>query len=185
MIKYALVAPASSLSVWTEKEGLLSPVGHDLEIAAAGFTVAVTLEGARFSVKLVVPVSGLRVRGAIKRGVVSPMSAKDQGEIEATMKGTVLDAAAHPEILYAAEGTVVVGAGMGDLNVAGTLTLGGKTAPLPLTVHVSGTGDEKRIEGVVRFRQTAFGLKPYSAMLGTLRVKDEVRVSWTLVLRKE
>jgi hypothetical protein len=184
MARYVLVPDASSLSVWTEKEGLLSPVAHDLEILATGITVVATLEGGRFSVKLAVPVAGLRVRGAVKRGVVSPLSAKDTAEVEKTMRGTVLDAAKTPEIVYAAEGTV--GA---DLDVSGDLSLNGKTLPLPVSVHVSamadGTRDERRVEGVVRFKQTAFGVKPYSAMLGTLRVKDEVRVSWSLLLRKD
>jgi hypothetical protein len=180
MARYLVVPDASSLSVWTEKEGLLSTVAHDLEIAATGFSVAATVEGGKFSVRVVVPVSGLKVKGAVKRGIVAPLAEKDHREIEATLAGTVLDAGAHPEIVYEGQGQNAA-----DADATGSLTLRGKTVSLPVSSHVSGVADEKRVEGVVRFKQTAFGVKPYSAMLGTLRVKDELRVSWSLVLRKE
>ena len=36
-----------------------------------------------------------------------------------------------------------------------------------------------------RFAQTRFGVKPYKALMGALKVKDEVRVSWELRLREE
>jgi polyisoprenoid-binding protein YceI len=61
----------------------------------------------------------------------------------------------------------------GGLRVTGDLTLLGRTAPLELDVAVNdGT---LTAAGVIR--QTDFGMKPYSALFGALKVADEVRVS--------
>lgn len=173
MVKYVPTAGACSLDVWTYKEGLLSAVAHDLRIGASELTVAASVENGRFSVRFVVPVRGLRVLGAVKGGVVSPMSEKDRLEIEKNLTTVVLDAAKHPEVIYVGEGSVASG------ETTGELTLRGTTRPLPLRLVLT---EDKRVEGEVRFSQTAFGVKPYSALLGTLKVKDEVRVSWSLVL---
>jgi hypothetical protein len=51
----------------------------------------------------------------------------------------------------------------------GKLTLNGRTAPVGATV--TDTGGEATVT------QTDFGLKPYSALFGTLKVADDVRVS--------
>ena len=48
--------------------------------------------------------------------------------------------------------------------------------------RVSGTPEAPRVDGHVRFLQSTWGVKPYSALFGTLRVKDEVRVTWSLAL---
>lgn len=164
---------ASKLLVWTFKEGLLSRVAHDLCIEARGWRASATLEGRRFSVDVVVPVRGLRVLGQVKDGLVSPLSDKDHKEIESNISGKhVLDADRSPDVRFM---------GTGDLDgqrLEGRLTLRGATQPLsaPLTVR-EGEG-RLVVVGEVRFRQTTFGLKPYSAMLGALKVQDEVRVTW-------
>jgi hypothetical protein len=51
----------------------------------------------------------------------------------------------------------------------GALTLNGVTKPVSATVTDSG--------GEATITQTEFGLKPYSALFGTLKVADAVRVS--------
>jgi hypothetical protein len=51
----------------------------------------------------------------------------------------------------------------------GQLTLNGRTRPV--AAEVTDTG------GVATITQTDFGMKPYSALFGTLKVADDVRVS--------
>jgi hypothetical protein len=170
---------AATLTVWTEKEGLLSKVAHDLSILATELRAALSLDGARATVEVVVPVRGLRVQGQVKDGRVTPLSDKDHREIDATLQGKdVLDAARHPEVRYAGE--LARPGASGDVQVAGRLTLRGRTEPLPLVARIEVAPDRWVVTGEVRLRQTAWGLKPYSALLGALKVKDEVRVTWRL-----
>lgn len=181
MTRYALKPENSTLDVWTFKEGLLSKVAHDLQIAASGLEGEATVEQGKFSLKISIPVDKLAVKGSVHDGKTTPMSDKDHREIETTTKGSaVLDAAKFPKIVYSAEGKGDPLAG--PLQADGTLALKGASKPVPVQLKVKNEGGKLSVAGEVTFKQTAFGIKPYSAMLGTLKVKDEVRISWSLSL---
>jgi polyisoprenoid-binding protein YceI len=62
----------------------------------------------------------------------------------------------------------------GLINVAGELELLGKRAPLSFELQAEGGG---RIAGSATVKQTDWGIKPYSALFGTLKVLDELVVS--------
>ena len=59
------------------------------------------------------------------------------------------------------------------LRARGDLTIAGNTQPVEFDL-VSGDAGDLRGSAVVT--QTAFGMKPYSALFGALKVKDEVQV---------
>lgn len=171
------ITGASTLTVWTYKEGLLSKVAHDLCIRATEWRAPATLEAGRAAVEVVVPVGGLRVQGQVKDGQVIALRDKDHREIEGNLVGRdVLDAARFPEVRFT--GGVDLPKGGGRARVEGQLTLHGSTRPLALEVEVRELADRWVVTGDVRLRQTTFGVKPYSALLGALRVQDELRVSW-------
>ena len=54
------------------------------------------------------------------------------------------------------------------------LSLNGKQAPAEFDLVV---GDDGRVTGSAKVAQTAFGMKPYSALFGALKVADEVVVT--------
>jgi polyisoprenoid-binding protein YceI len=172
-------AATSSITLFTYKEGLLSSVAHDLRFDATGWRAPLARDGDRVSVEVVVPVRGLRVRGQVTSGQVVALRDKDHAEIEGNLQGKhVLDAARHPDLRFTGQGTLP--AGDGPVQVEGALTLAGQTRPLRLTASVRRDGADLRVEGEVRLRQTTWGVKPYSALLGALRVQDEVKVAWSL-----
>jgi polyisoprenoid-binding protein YceI len=57
--------------------------------------------------------------------------------------------------------------------VEGELTLAGTTKPLSFDLAVSADGV---LAASVTVTQTSFGMKPYSALWGALKVLDEVEV---------
>ena len=59
-------------------------------------------------------------------------------------------------------------------RVEGELTLGDKTRPLALDLEVS---DDGAVSARATVTQSDWGMKPYSALFGTLKVLDEVEVS--------
>jgi hypothetical protein len=178
-MNYELDATESTLSVWTYKAGLLAKLAHDLNLRATGWTAPLTVEDGRFSVRVEVPVKGLRVQGQVKGERVVPLKFSDQQDIEKNMRDAkVLDAQRFPEIVYVAEGQE--GREGGLSNVAGQLTVKGRTGSLPLAVKIEAEGDALRVTGEVRFDQSDFGIKPFSALMGALKIKDSVRVSWSL-----
>ena len=55
----------------------------------------------------------------------------------------------------------------------GELTLAGRRTRSPSTVTVA---DDGALSGSAGVQQTDWGMKPYSALFGTLKVADEVQV---------
>jgi polyisoprenoid-binding protein YceI len=58
------------------------------------------------------------------------------------------------------------------LTISGDLELGGKTKPITFDV----TESDGTITGSASFKQSDWGIKPYSALFGALKVNDEVNV---------
>ena len=56
----------------------------------------------------------------------------------------------------------------------GELTLAGQTRPLALDVAI---GDDGAVGATVTITQSDWGMKPYSALFGTLKVLDDVEVA--------
>ena len=113
--------------------------------------------------------AGLRVLHAVKDGhATSALSDGDKRKIERTIAEDVLDTRRHAEALFRGKAEPVGG----SYRISGELTLHGKTRPLT----VAGQARDGRQVFEVSLHQPDFGIKPYSAMLGTLKVKADVKV---------
>jgi polyisoprenoid-binding protein YceI len=155
--------------VFTFKEGLLSAVAHDLKIKVTRFQIDVdesarTVEG-RFDA------TSLRVVCAMQNGKEArgTLSATQKSEIEANIVRDVVLAEKYPEIRYVS--TAVDGEGE-EFRVKGQLSLHGKRKSTGVTVRKEG----KRYVATARVHQPDFGIRPYSALLGTLKVKADIDV---------
>lgn len=153
--------------VFTFKEGLLSKVAHDLKIRVTSFELSVE-EG---SVKGTFDPTSLRVVCARKDGRDDPsaLSESDKAKIEENIRKDVLETKRHGTITFVSSEVALEG---DRATVKGELTLHGVTRPI--TAQVTREGDSWTTE--VPLRQPDFGIKPFSAMLGTLKVQPEVRV---------
>jgi polyisoprenoid-binding protein YceI len=157
------------LEVLVFREGVLSAVGHDLLLRATDLEIGV--EPAGTAVRARVAAASLRVAAAMRGGRVleGALSPGDVRDIEATLRTSVLDAARFPEIRFTSSAVTRVGDGW---KVEGTLTLRGTTRPIAFAVR----READRLAADLPLDQPAFGIRPYRAMLGALRVKPEVRV---------
>lgn len=146
--------------VFTYKEGLLSAVAHDLEIDVARFEVEIADDA---SITASFDPTSLRVVDSIVDGrrVPGSLNAKDRAKIEANILSDVLHPKKHPTIRF--ESTEVT-----EASIRGRLELHGRSRVIALRR----TGDEAE----VTLDQTDFGIKPFTAMLGTLKIKPAVRV---------
>ncbi|MCC6764576.1 MAG: YceI family protein [Deltaproteobacteria bacterium] len=168
-------ATTAECRVLTYKEGLLSAVAHDLEIRVTAFTI--TIDETAWRVEARFDATSLRVVGAVRDGVVDPreLSASDQRTIEGTIVRDVLDASRYPEIRFVSEAAT----GRGDvLAVRGRLDLHGHTRDVTVMAH----RESPSWVAEARLHQPDFGIRPYSAMLGTLRVRADVVVRVTIPL---
>lgn len=153
------------VEVLTFKEGVLSKVAHDLRLAVRRFRIEV--EPSVPSVRARLEPSSLEVVCAMKDGVDAPgaLSERDRREIVKNLQADVLHVARHQEISF--ESTEASAS-----LLRGRLTLHGQTRALAVPLREEGGW----LAGEVRLDQREFGIKPFSAMLGALRIRPEVLV---------
>ena len=165
------LGPSSGrLLMRTRRQGVASKVGHDLLIEVDDWSAQVNLPGetpAGASLTARAELGSLHVREGT--GGVKPLTDKDRGEIEGNAR-KILDVDRHPMATF--ESTQVTPTEGGG-TISGTLVLRDASAPIEFQVSDLGA-DRYRAVGTVK--QSAYGIKPYSAFLGALKLRDEVEV---------
>jgi hypothetical protein len=150
--------------VYVYKDGLLSPLGHDLTLRVNQLSVEVAPDGAALEARF-----DPRSLTVVAPGSLSP---SDRETIESRIASEVLEAQRHPEIRFSAR----VRRDDDRAILDGTLYLHGRSRPLTVAAERAGDAWRARVE----LRQTDFGVTPITALLGALRVRDEVRVEVTV-----
>ena len=160
----------ATLSVRTRRAGAAAKAGHDLLIRVTEWnaTLAVGEEPADSRIDLHVDAGSLRVEEGT--GGMQPLGDDDIASIHETIDDEVLK---RQEIEF--HSTRVEPRGdVGGLTAEGELTIGGRTNPISFDLEVAEDG-ALTADAVVT--QTAWGLKPYSALFGALRVHDDVEIA--------
>ena len=159
----------SECLVFTFKDGLLSRLAHDLKMQVERFSIEVD-ETTRGITATFDP-SSLQVVCAMVDGNDDPstLSKGDKKKIYDNIVKDVLHSRKHPEIRF--DSTNVVERGEG-FAVEGTLQMHGKSRSIQTSVRAEGD----RWVAEVNIHQPDFGIKPYTAALGALKVKPDVRV---------
>jgi polyisoprenoid-binding protein YceI len=155
-----------SINVYTFKEGMLSKLGHDLKLNLMRFEV-MTHNGqvtGRFDA------SSFKIEGAMMNGKLDTgeLSDSDRQKIQGNITDDVLETKAHPEARF--EGRVA--GRTAPFTVEGTLYLHGEARPLSITLQKNGD----RLQGSAEITPSQWGIKPYRALAGALRVADRIRV---------
>jgi hypothetical protein len=161
----------SSLKVRVFKTGLFSALAHDHEIEAPIAAGTVRM-GDNPGVTLEVHSRELRV-------LDPEASASTRADVQKTMEGSdVLDVNRFPEISF--QSTEIQKKGEQQWTVRGNLTLHGRTSAVDVDVVLR----DGRFEGSAQLKQHDFGMTPISIGGGTVKVKDEVRIEFTIGLKQ-
>jgi hypothetical protein len=156
----------AAIEVFTFRRGLLSRFGHDLRLALHGFTIelAATQVTASFDLR------SLQVLGAVAEhgSAARALSASDKAQIERAMNQDVLRVRANPNARLEAELSRLSPA---RFRVSGSLTLHGISAVVQIDLDIA-----ERARGAVQLAPTRWGIEPYSALGGGLKLADRVRV---------
>ena len=172
---YRLGPESGRLLVHTTRTGLGARAGHDLTIEVTrwhGHARVDTAVPANSSVTIQVDVESFQVRQGT--GGVKPLTDADRAEISKTLK-QALHTAQHPTITFRSR---PVDGAAGAFTLDGELTIMGVTQP----VMVQGRMTDGRVVGGATVVQSRWGIRPYSAFFGALRVRDEVKVDFDIVL---
>ena len=155
--------------VYTYKEGVLSAIAHDLKIRVSAFRIEV--DDGEGGIHGEFDAASLSVVCAMNgtREAHSSLSDNDKRKIERNIRKDVLNVRRFPLIRFQA--TDVREAVTGPI-VSGELELHGRRR----SVEAFGIEQEGRLVFSVTLNQPDFGIQPYRAMMGTLRIQPRVKV---------
>jgi polyisoprenoid-binding protein YceI len=179
---YSIVAGESSFWVFVGKAGIFSGLAHNHEIGVKSFTGRVTIPATGTSAATLELEADAKSLAVLDKEV----SDKDRTEIYNSMHTAVLESARYPKITFrSASVTDVKETGSNNVTfiLNGDLTLHGVTRRIAVPVTATITPQQLKASGKYTLRQTDFGIRPYSAAGGTIKVKNEVVVNFAIVAK--
>lgn len=170
---FAIGPETGPLTLHTRRSGVGSMAGHDLAIEVTRWqgTVEVDFDEIETSrVEVTVDATSLRVREGT--GSPVPLLAVNKADIVRTI-ARLLNTKKHREIRFVS--TAIAETATGYV-VRGDLTIADKTRPVELDVDATDGADARAGTISTTILHSDFGIKPYSAMLGVLKVADPVDI---------
>ena len=176
---YAIGPDVGTVRLHTGRHGVAARAGHDLVLLAQRWRGNLTIDPDRpeaSAVEVSIEAASLEVERAAG---LRPLLGRDRSQIHGNI-AKVLRARDHPEITFRSSAVTQTSPGV---TVEGDLTLLGTTRSLTLHVTSEDIADGLGLVAIGEIVQTAFGIKPFSTMLGALQVNDAVAVTVELRLR--
>lgn len=151
-------------------------MGHRLTIAMTRWRATVSWAGSRpVSAELVVETDSFEVlRG---EGGVKGLSGTEKALVRSNALKS-LSASRFPEIRYTAE---VIDQTDDGYRLTGTLDIRGESREHVIDLHTQDLGDSSRMSVESTIRQSGYGIKPYSLLMGSVQVADEVSLTFSAV----
>lgn len=171
---WTLDAADGELLLRTGVAGRVASMGHRLTIAMTRWRATVNwARGEPITAELAVEVNSLQVLGG--EGGVKSLSGPEKGLIRSNALRS-LDAGRYPDIRFAAAAIDQTSEGY---RLVGTLQILANSREHVIDLRTEDLGDSWRMSAQSTVRQSDYGVKPYSLMMGALRVTDEVIVSFS------
>lgn len=148
------------------REGMAKKAGHDLIIDVSSWKATATIaeNPADSSFTASADVGSFNVREGV--GGVKPLSEGDKADIKKNITQKILTS---PEISFTSTSVQQSG---DSATVTGDMRIMGKTNPA--TVKLTQEGN--KVKGTLSVVQSKWGIKPFQAMMGALKVKDQVDI---------
>jgi polyisoprenoid-binding protein YceI len=177
---WTLPASDGELLVHTGVAGRASKMGHRLTIAMRRWQATVRWSGgAPVAAQLTVDVDSLEVRQG--EGGLTPLSGPEKILVRSNALRQ-LGAGRFPQICFDADS---IDQSQDGYRLAGTLQIHGKPRPHVIDLRTEDLGDLWRLSTQDVVCQSDFGVKPYSLLLGSLKVADDVTILFTAQRAKD
>jgi polyisoprenoid-binding protein YceI len=176
---WSLKGSDGELLIRTGVTGPAAAVGHRLTITMRRWRATTHWDSDEpVAADVTVEVDSLQVvRG---EGGVTPLSGPEKVLVRRNALGS-LDARKFPRIVYSTKAIEKIQDGY---RLSGDLTIHGKSRPQVVDVRTDDEGDSWRLSSETVITQSDFGVKPYSQLLGALKVADDVTVAFTASVPK-
>jgi polyisoprenoid-binding protein YceI len=181
-VRFVLDSKASQLTVHGFASGLASVVAHNPKFAIQDFA-----GDAKFALATLGEASLRIVMKASSLNLVDEVSEYDRQEIQRVTFDEVLETESYPEITF--ESSQITAAKISDnlfrATVTGTLALHGVRKTHTFNAQVVVGEDSLRAYGDFNVKQSEYGIRTASIAGGTLKMKDEVKIAFFIIGRKE
>jgi polyisoprenoid-binding protein YceI len=173
-------ASDGELLLRTGVKGRAARMGHRLTIVMTRWQATVSWAGAQpLTAELAVETDSFEVlRG---EGGVKGLSGPEKTLVRSNALKS-LDAGRFPEIRFTAE---AIDKTDGGYRLTGKLHIKEKSREHVIDLRTEDLGDSWRMSAESSVRQSDYGVKPYSLLMGSVQVADDVMVSFTAVHAKD
>jgi predicted outer membrane repeat protein len=150
--------------VKTTRSGAAAAAGHDLDIEVTSWEATLDV-GDSSSLQFTADATSLKVVEG--KGGMKTLTDSDKEDICKSIDKDVLKKKA---ISFSSNSVEETG---GGLSVKGDLEIAGTSSPTEFNLTV---GDDGTLSGSTTLSQKNWGIKPYSALFGALKVDDDVEI---------
>ena len=164
---YVFGPDSATLTVRTTRRGAAGKAGHDLEMEVTRWSAKLELGESPEASFTADSRSFKVVEGT---GGVKPLAAEEKAAIPQTIDEEVL---MRTPIEFHSN-RVEVDRGGHTVDVDGDLQLLGTPHPISFKLNI---GFDGRLAGSASVKQSEWGIEPYTALFGTLKVSDDVEVA--------
>jgi polyisoprenoid-binding protein YceI len=151
-------------------------LAHDLILSPSQWSGTMNVDAdnpAASSASLSIDARSIQILEAV--GGMKSLSDKDRRDIGKNIDEKVLDTSKFPTLTF--ESTSVSGSEP-NFNVAGNMTIKGTSRPVNVALSVNGS----QVAARTSISQKDFGIKPFSAMMGAIKLRDDVEFELTVDL---
>lgn len=182
---FAIDTKKSSIVIQVFKDGAAAALAHDHVVDVRDFSgsiVADAADPASATVEVTAKTASFfndETKLRKKFGLDGEMSDKDRKSVEDNMKSAEqLDVAGFPTVKFVSSSVSKDGA---RLKLNGKVTLHGVTKDVSMPLEAKVDGDTVTGTATFRLKTSDYGIKPYSALLGAVKNKDEIVLHLHLV----
>jgi polyisoprenoid-binding protein YceI len=176
-VRYIIDAAQSRLTVHATARGLLSAFAHSPTLIVRGLAGEVDFDEAApdaASVRLRIQADSL--------AVFDHISETERLEIERKTRDEVLAAAHYPEIVFQSANVSIERSGedLYRIRLSGELSLHGVKRTQNIEAGVLLTQNCLRARGESTLRQSDYRIEPVTALGGTIKLKDDLEISFDI-----
>jgi polyisoprenoid-binding protein YceI len=180
--RYRVQLGMSRFTVQAFASGMLSFLGHSPTFAVTNFDGVFAFENgdvASIRMNLTIQAASLRVADGVKDS--------DRTEIEERMRQEVLELSSFPEVQFESTSAAIspIAKGQFRARIDGKLVLHGVTRPHAIEGELLIFNDGLRLRGESSLHMSEHGIKPVSALAGTIKLKDELKLQFDIAAMPE
>ena len=173
MSTWSIGADNGELHILSGVTGRAAKMGHRLTMALQSWQASVQWDGDEpVHAELTVDVDSLEVlRG---EGGITPLGGTEKGAARSNALKS-LDAKKFPHVRFVSDDIVKTDSGY---RMTGSVEIHGTTRPQVVDIKVDDNGDSWALAAQVPVKQTDFGVKLISLLMGAMKVADEVTIDF-------